>query len=1311
MIFLGVCVGAALADPSGEGEGGSALLPEVSPQALEEAQPLDGSPVVDSVAAEELPHSGLDRAEAEELLTSVFPTSLEEPAGIFDGSLEIEEFHSDHVAVVAPPEPSASPGLLTSLLPLRTETSAGVKEPIDLGLERVEGGLQAETPLVEVELPATLDEGISLPESGVKIELASGDSERSASVISGEAAFYSNISDDSDLAAVISPLGLETFTQLRSPQAPQTQSFHLSLPSNASLEATAVGGAEVKQGGETLVKVPPPTAIDAEGNPVPVSLSVSEDTIHLHVSPGPETAWPCLLDPVYESYSWMNSNSNTGIYSDWRAATSNETLLHPGWIGVWSETMHEGLNLRSYAGAIAPGSRASWNYYVPRYFSDFENPAVKERPTSYIRNMTLSQAYFLVEEGTPVHKEPYMAYGLWDEEHGQWVSLGNRYSSEGPYSGVSIGLSNPQENVAVKSGGYTLGTNESASYPRQAFVGQATVELTDKDSPGFGLLGSPSGWMNQTATNAIPYMISDAGLGIYSLQVTQPKVSGGSTQVTTSNQCVGTAGNPCPRTAETATRAISYEPKSMPQGEDRLQITGSDPVGNQSTAHEVPVKVDHTAPSLALSGNLTEQATVGTKLPSYTLNYSASDGDQTLPAATTPLTGAGTGTGPGQMQRPMGVAVDASGNTWMVDRENNRVEEFDKNGSFIRQFGVAGAANGQFSGPQGIAVSPAGNVWVTDPGNKRVQEFNEKGEFIRSVTYAGGVLGQGKMAEPYAVATGPSETLWVGDVGSHRVYQFQENGTFIRAISSTGPLLQETSLTSPAGIAVDRFGDAYVAEQSSNQILELDSSGKYVSKFSGPGTGQGQLSGPVGLAIAASGNILVADGNDNRIEEFQPDGSYLRTFASLGTEAAQLKEPRGIVSGPENTLYIADAGNHRISKWTHADKDPQSGAAKVEVKVDGTTAKSEAPGCSTKNCQINGSWTLNADNYSVGSHKVEVIATDAVGLPTTKTLTVETHGDRTPPSVALSGSMTEQETLGTTRPSYKLKLSATDPGSAEERKSGVASTTIKVDGKVVDSTSPGCPAEGCSITREWTLESSTYSVGAHTVEAIATDAAGHTTTKTLPITIEGDTTAPELSVPTEFYGAPGGWLEQKTYTNTAGATDANGYGVVSLVLKIDGATVKSSTQTCPNGGCSRTFFNFVDMSSYSGGAHPAELIATDGAGNVRKRSWTINVDPKGAISSSEAADTLEAVEVTSPEVTELTPVPAIVTNVEGEDGLDPQLAMKEGQLTSEGTPTPSTVSPNPENGFTVQTVAASEEELMPRNDSRCYADGSRSISD
>jgi hypothetical protein len=147
---------------------------------------------------------------------------------------------------------------------------------------------------------------------------------------------------------------------------------------------------------------------------------------------------------------------------------------------------------------------------------------------------------------------------------------------------------------------------------------------------------------------------------------------------------------------------------------------------------------------------------------------------------------------------------------------------------------------------------------------------------------------------------------------------------------------------------------------------------------------------------------------------------------------------------------------------------------------------------------------------------------------------------------------------------------------------------------------------------------------------IATDAAGHTTTKTLEIKIDRDTTAPILETGEEkFFTAPGGWLEQKSYEYFAIATDENGYGVTSLQLKIDGTVVKSASGSCSAGGCYKLFFSSVNMAKYAGGAHQAELVATDGVGNVRKRNWTINVDPEGHISASEATATMEAVEETS----------------------------------------------------------------------------------
>lgn len=106
---------------------------------------------------------------------------------------------------------------------------------------------------------------------------------------------------------------------------------------------------------------------------------------------------------------------------------------------------------------------------------------------------------------------------------------------------------------------------------------------------------------------------------------------------------------------------------------------------------------------------------------------------------------------------------------------------------------------------------------------------------------------------------------------------------------------------------------------------------------------------------------------------------------------------------------------------------PQSGVKKVEVLVDGkpVALPEQAewePNCQRENCSLNGEWTMNASEYGAGPHEVKVVATDAVGNVSTKTIQVELHPPV--PTLAVSGSLTEQGTLGTELPSYKLNINA-----------------------------------------------------------------------------------------------------------------------------------------------------------------------------------------------------------------------------------------------------------------------------------------------
>ena len=144
-----------------------------------------------------------------------------------------------------------------------------------------------------------------------------------------------------------------------------------------------------------------------------------------------------------------------------------------------------------------------------------------------------------------------------------------------------------------------------------------------------------------------------------------------------------------------------------------------------------------------------------------------------------------------------------------------------------------------------------------------------------------------------------------------------------------------------------------------------------------------------------------------------------------------------------------------------------------------------------------------------------------------------------------------------------------------------------------------------------------------------TDAVGNSTTKTLAVNVAKDSQAPTLHTSGELFQAPKGWVQQQRYSFAVSATDPNGYGATSLAFSLDGKTLTETSKPCAKGGCELSLESSVNFASYSGGAHTAELVAADAAGNVERKVWNINVDPSGAASTEEVTNTLEAVEGTA----------------------------------------------------------------------------------
>ncbi|MDP6314547.1 MAG: hypothetical protein QGF76_09755, partial [Arenicellales bacterium] len=108
------------------------------------------------------------------------------------------------------------------------------------------------------------------------------------------------------------------------------------------------------------------------------------------------------------------------------------------------------------------------------------------------------------------------------------------------------------------------------------------------------------------------------------------------------------------------------------------------------------------------------------------------------------------GSGNGQFYHPYGIAFDGSGNVYVADTYNHRVQVFDSSGNFLRKWGSRGSANGQFRYPPGIAVDGSGNVYVADTYNHRVQVFDSSGNFLRKWGSYGS--GNGQFRYPFGIA-------------------------------------------------------------------------------------------------------------------------------------------------------------------------------------------------------------------------------------------------------------------------------------------------------------------------------------------------------------------------------------------------------------------------------------------------------------------------------------------------------------------------------------------------------------------------------
>lgn len=311
------------------------------------------------------------------------------------------------------------------------------------------------------------------------------------------------------------------------------------------------------------------------------------------------------------------------------------------------------------------------------------------------------------------------------------------------------------------------------------------------------------------------------------------------------------------------------------------------------------------------------------------------------------------------INRPFGVAADATGNIYFADRGNSRVRWVTASGTITTIAGTDSAGyNGEglaatsakLNDPTGVTVDAVGVVYIADKGNHRVRVITPATSRLNTVAGDGtaGYSGDGgaataaRLNQPRCVVTDAARDVYIADQGNNRVRKVDMSTGIITTIAGTGTAgfsgdggpATAAQLNGPYGLAMDAADNLYICDVDNQRIRKVTPAG-IITTVAGSGTAgysgdwgpatSAQLNEPIGVAIDAEGGIIIADGWNNRVRKVDPSG-LIYTIAGTGTAgysgdggaaiSAQLNNPYGVCAAPNGNVVISDYTNNRL-RWLY----------------------------------------------------------------------------------------------------------------------------------------------------------------------------------------------------------------------------------------------------------------------------------------------------------------------------------------------------------------------------------------------------------
>ncbi len=421
--------------------------------------------------------------------------------------------------------------------------------------------------------------------------------------MAGSVVFYGGVGVGSDVDEIVKP-EIDGFSEdaiLRSVASPERLSYRVGLPAGTSLEQGSEGSIEVVDNGSLLATILTPSAEDAEGKLVPVSMVFSGNVLTLTVAHGAGQTYPIRVDPQVTDKELAVSPGNWHFYT-----TNSQAFRHSPEKGqkvAYLKTTGAQVEYKN-------GQIGEWEYLTQGSSKIYEFVSTfteydYEAKTAIVNRVAIRRANGEKETGLSEVTEPLTHAKT---QHSNVRVCGNECQEGTPDPIAAIF---EQEATESSKGNFESTLESAAVSIHQSQSPSASFDTTDATIGGEPNALLAGKWVNTKASPEIGLDARDQGIGIEKEGLSSSNKSGWgfAFKNETRNECEGVQCNECYEppckgesgvsgNGEPLTYSLpSAEDGELPEGEDTIEGKVEDAAGLKATP-TAKIKVDNKPPSL-----------------------------------------------------------------------------------------------------------------------------------------------------------------------------------------------------------------------------------------------------------------------------------------------------------------------------------------------------------------------------------------------------------------------------------------------------------------------------------------------------------------------------------------------------------------------------------------------------------------------------------------------------------------------------------------------------------------------------------------